>query len=123
MITQALPDFNLLLISYLNITLIFEGKTVVPRKHWPLKTLVKHSFSCCEGVPRWMVLVISVVPSLRQTYHLIDTILPPSILHFSIVYGLPYSDGGRVRYVCCHFCIWQPLNAWTNNYGAPWWPI
>jgi hypothetical protein len=66
------------------VTLVFEGKTHVPKKHCPLNTRVKHSCSYCEGVPRWMVLVISVVPSLRQIRHLINTILSPDSPHFSM---------------------------------------
>jgi hypothetical protein len=88
------------------VTLVFVGKTDVPKKHCPLNTRVKHSCSYCEGVPRWIVLVISVVPSLRQTHHLIITILSPGTPHFSMS-GRCHNElyNAKAIYICSQlFC-------------------
>lgn len=45
-------------------TLIFEGKMQVAMLITPFKTLVKHSCTNFEGVPKCNVRVTSVVPSL-----------------------------------------------------------
>lgn len=42
-----------------------RGKTAVSRAMWPCSTRVKAAFSCAVGVPKCIVRVTSVVPSLR----------------------------------------------------------
>ena len=43
---------------------VLFGKTDEASAMWPFKTRVKHSLSYWLGLPKWTVLVTSVVPSL-----------------------------------------------------------
>lgn len=47
-----------------NFTRILCGNLLMAKLAWPLKTLVKHSFWKSVGVPKCIVRVTSVVPSL-----------------------------------------------------------